>query len=563
MVLNPFKRKLVGDILVHRGIITKEQLETALEQQETSDEKVTEIMLRLGMVKEKDILEALAFQKGVEYIRLHEVEAGEELKKLIPEDMARRFNAVPVRKSGNAVVFAMTNPSDVIAIEEIEKSAGVKVTPAIASRDDIEKHIEKVYGGFAGLSNLTESIDFDTASPEDTIPEIEDGEYDAEDTPIVKYVSSVIAEAIKKNTTDIHIEPLPETVLVRLRIDGQLREFPGPAKKAYPAIASRIKILSGLDIAERRLPQDGKVAVDFEGVKVNIRVSTLPTIYGEKIVMRILRQSGLSLDLESLGFTENDLKLYKDALNSPLGMILVTGPTGSGKTTTLYSGLNYINKPEKNITTVEDPVEYQLKRINQVQVKNDINLTFARFLRTVLRQDPDVIMVGEIRDRETAEIAVQAALTGHLVLSTLHTNDAVSTLTRLRYMGIDSFLVADAVNLVIAQRLLRKICPDCKEEIKLVESVLNQLNLKPDKNTVLYKGQGCEKCFEAGYLGRTAVYEMLPVTEGIKKLIIEKVPEASIRKEAVKQGLVTLRQAAVQKMLDGITTLDEVLTVTF
>ena len=565
MVLrNSFKRKLIGKILVEREKITPEQLQQALQEQENSGGKLGEIMLRLGMLKEEDLLEAVAFQKGVEYISLSGVEPGPELKKLIPKEILRRFKAVPVEKTGKGLVVAMSDPANVIAIEEIEKIAKAKVSPVLASRPEIEKLIEKIFGGFSGLSDLTETVDVEIETVDDEdIPEIGDGEYGADDTPIIKYVNSIIAEAVKNDSTDIHLEPMEEDVLLRLRIDGELREFPGPARKAYSAIVSRIKILSNLDIAERRLPQDGKVRISVAGNKVNLRVSTIPSLYGEKIVMRILQQSGLSLDLKKLGFTERGLKFYTEALNAPLGMILVTGPTGSGKTTTLYSGLSVINVPEKNITTIEDPVEYQLYRVNQVQVKTAINLTFARFLRAVLRQDPDVIMVGEIRDRETAEIAIQSALTGHLVLSTLHTNDAVATLTRLKYMGIDTFLIADAVKLVMAQRLIRRICPDCKKEAQVNDSALRRIGLDPEDVGKIYEGEGCPKCFGSGYRGRTAIYEILPVTESIRKMIVEGVSDMKIREKAIQEGMVTLRKAAVNRLLEGETTMDMVMTVTF
>ncbi len=564
MIINPFKRKLIGEILVSRGKLTQQQLDEALDEQQKSGEKIGQILTRLDLITQKDLMEALAFQKGVEYIDLGELgEPDPELRKTVPETLARRFRAVPVSKNNSTLMVAMADPANVIAIEEIEKASELKVTPMLDSEDAVEKHIEKVFGGFSGLSDLTETVEVEIQSDEDEMPSIEDGEYDAEDQPIVKYVNSVITEAVKNNATDIHIEPLEDGVSLRLRIDGELREFPGPAKKAYAAIASRIKVLANLDIAERRFPQDGKIRVFVAGKKVNIRVSTLPSLFGEKVVMRVLQQSGLSLELEQLGFTERDMDLYREALEAPLGMILVTGPTGSGKTTTLYSGLNYINTPERNITTVEDPVEYQIRRINQVQVNAAINLTFANFLRAVLRQDPDVIMVGEIRDRETAEIAIQAALTGHLVLSTLHTNDAVATLTRLRYMGVDTFLIADAVILVIAQRLVRKICPDCREEAKVSGTALKKLGLDPEKAGTLYQGKGCNRCFDTGYRGRTAVYEMLPVSDELTELIIEGAADVKIRAKARESGMVTLREAAVKKMLEGVTTIEEVLTVTF
>ncbi len=562
MILDPFKRKSIEEILLDQGKLTSEQLDYAKKEKEESGDDIAEVLIRLGMVKKDEVFEAVAHQKGVNYINLSEARADETLRKYLPEQLMRRFKAVPVKKEGESILVAMTDPMNMIAIEEMERASKLRVNPALSSQEAIEKHQEKIYGGFTGLSDLTESVEVEIKPEDSEISEIEDDEYDAEDKPIIKYVNSVISEAVRKNATDIHLEPMEEDVLLRLRIDGELREFSGPAKKAYSAIISRVKILADLDIAERRLPQDGKVRAVIEGEKVNLRVSTLPTVFGEKIVMRILQMSGIFLDLETLGFSDRDLNAYKEALNAPLGMILVTGPTGSGKTTTLYSGLSLINVPEKNITTVEDPIEYQLRRINQVQVKADIDLTFASFLRSVLRQDPDVIMVGEIRDRETAEIAIQSALTGHLVLSTLHTNDAVSTLTRLRYMGIETFLIADAVNLVMAQRLVRRICPECKKEADVSDAVLRKIGLDPAKVEKVYEGEGCEKCFGSGYKGRTAVYEVLRITEEIERMIVEDATDMQIRQEALKDGMVTIKNATKMKMLQGHTTVDEVLTVT-
>lgn len=561
MVINPLRRKPLGEILLEQGKLTEDQFRHVLQEQKDSGGRVGEIMTGLGYVKQVDILKALAFQKGLTYVDVADMEIDLELKKLVPEEVMRRFKAIPIEETEKNVTFAMSDPTDFVAIEEIEKVLKRKIITVLASESEINKQIDKFYEGFSGLSDLTEAVNVEIQDESDELSSLDDGDYAAEDTPIVQYVNSLIAEAVKNAASDIHLEPLEESISLRLRVDGKLREFPGPAKRAFPAIVSRIKIISNLDIAERRFPQDGKIKVLLEGDKINLRVSTLPTLYGEKVVMRILSMSSVSLGLQQLGFTDIELNTYKQNLKNPLGMILVTGPTGSGKTTTLYGGLNYINVPEKNIITIEDPVEYQIKGLNQVQVQSAIDLSFARFLRAAMRQDPDIIMVGEIRDQETAEIAVQAALTGHLVLSTLHTNDAVSTLTRIKYLGINSFLIADAVNLVMAQRLVRRICLNCRQEAKVSPGVLKQLRLP--EGTKVYEGRGCSSCFETGYKGRVGVYEVLELSDDLKKMVVAGEPDLRIKEKAILAGMRTLRMAAVEKLAQGLTTVEEVLTATF
>ncbi|MFC2048951.1 GspE/PulE family protein, partial [Elusimicrobiota bacterium] len=539
----------------------KEQLKTVLEEQQTTDEKLGDILLRMKFATEEDIMRALAFQKGLVFTDLSKIVIEEDTYKIIPSDMAHRFQAIPISIEQDNLTLAMADPTNLVAIEEFENKTGMKVTAVLATARSIEKAIKKYYEGLAGMRDLSdESIE---TIEEDSTEQSDEGDFSSEDAPIVKYVYSIILEAIEKKASDIHFESQEQSASLRLRIDGKLKDFPGPSKRAFPAIISRIKVMSNLDIAERRLPQDGKCRIKIKDKRVDMRVSTLPTIYGEKIVIRMLHRSSIKMDMSDLGFKKEDIEKYLKALLNPHGMVLVTGPTGSGKTTTLYAGINYINEPEKNIVTIEDPVEYEMDRINQVQVKPIIDLNFANILRSVLRQDPDVIMIGEIRDRETGEISIQAALTGHMVLSTLHTNDAVSTLSRLRYLGIEPYLIADAVELVIAQRLIRKICPQCREEFEFDKNILSKLGLEGRDDIKMYHGIGCDECYGTGYSGRSAVYEMLEVNKDIKKMVIQERPDIEIKDAAIKNGMVSLRDMSIGRLIEGHTTLEEVLTVTF
>lgn len=565
MVFEPLKKekKFFGNILVEQGIITKTQLEKGLEKQKETGGHIGDVLVKLGYISEEIFMRNYAVYNGYTYLKLSDMQFHDELRKVVPLEMARKFKIMPVAKNNDVLTVAMSDPDDVVVIDEIKSSTKLKVTAVFSSEKDIEGSIERLYGGLAGLSDLADTDVEEVISEDEGALQLDDGEYDAEDAPIVKFVNSLIHEAVVKNASDVHLEPLEIGVSLRLRVDGKLQDFPGPAKRSYSAIVSRIKIMAQLDITERRLPQDGKCRVKVAGAKVDIRVSTLPTIYGEKVVMRILQRASVSINLEDLGFEEYDKKKYTEALESPHGMILVTGPTGSGKTTTLYAGLNYINKPEHNILTIEDPVEYELNRINQVQVRPVIGLTFATILRRILRQDPDVIMVGEIRDHETGVIAVQAALTGHLVLSTLHTNDAVGTLSRLKFMGIEPFLIADAVELVMAQRLVRKICANCRIEQEVPPNILEKLELDKKDVDKFFQGRGCVHCNRTGYQGRTAIYEICKVSKAIKKQIMIEANDLDIKAKAVEEGMMTLRDGALEKLKQGITTIEEVLTVTF
>ena len=557
MPIAPLRKKNIGKILLSKNLITEEQLKEALKAQEKTGDKLGRILIKSGYASEDDVFNALAFHFGLPYKKLADVEIDNELSKMVPEDIAQRFTVIPLSKKDKTLTLAMSNPADILAIDKVEIETNLKVSPVLASEKDIKAKIREYYGVFAGMEELPEAEVEETGTEE-----ISDEEYEAQDAPIVKYVNSLFYEAVVKLASDIHLEPQEDGISLRLRIDGDLRNFPQPPKKSYLAIVSRIKITGNMDIAEKRLPQDGKCKLKIGDKRIDVRISTLPTIYGEKVVMRILDKSNVTLGLSDLGFSEKDSGKYKDILSKQHCIILVTGPTGSGKTTTLYAGLNYINQPSKNIVTVEDPVEYELKGINQVNTKPKIGLTFANILRTILRQDPDIIMVGEIRDKETAEIAIQAALTGHLVLSTLHTNDAVSSLSRLSYMGIENYLISDAVEMIIAQRLVRKICPNCKEPEEIPSNVLERLALPKGKKVEFFHGKGCGKCWNTGYKGRIGIYEILKLSNQIKKMVISERSDIDIKEQAVKEGMRTLRQVAIDKLKEGLTTVEEVLTMT-
>ncbi len=558
MVLATLRKKYLGEVLLESKKITKEQLEESIKESLEKKVKIGEVLLQKKYITEDDLLKALSVSLGVERRNLAELPpVNQTVIDLIPEKIARKYSVVPIKVKDDTLTVAMVDPANVIYKDDIQKMVGKKLSVCLASEKDVQEFIEKYY------VRTSMSIDIeDETAKQQTTGDDDITDNNADSAPVVKYVNSIFFDAITKRASDIHLEPFEKDVSLRMRLDGDLVSFQAPQKKYYNAIVSRIKIMSELDIAERRLPQDGKCRVNINGIKTDIRVSIIPTIWGEKVVMRILaKELFANLGIDNIGFTPREVTLFKDAIAAPYGMILVTGPTSSGKTTTLYSALKHINSEDINISTVEDPVEYELKGINQCHVRSDIGLDFARFLRAFMRQDPDVILVGEIRDKETAQIAIQAALTGHLVFSTVHTNDTVSTISRMTFMGVESYLLADAVNLIVAQRLVRMICPYCKKEVKdLNDSVYEKL--KVDRSVKIYKGAGCKSCDDTGYKGRTAIFELLPVTSAIKKLISGNANDMEIREVAFKEGLVTLRQAAVAKMLEGVTTVDEVFSVT-
>lgn len=561
MAIAPLRKKYLGETLVSQGVITQEQLDKAIEKQKETKEKLGNILLKEGYVTKDVLYSALSYCLGVPFVRLSDLKVDRDAIALISEKNARRFMMMPISVKDKVLYAAMSDPSNVIMRDEIEKLVNMRLSVSLMDEVEVKEAIEKYYvrTTLGSISDDEEEADVSAKASEEDIST--DDLSDADAAPVIRYVNSIFFDAVVKKASDIHLEVFEKDVVLRMRIDGILREFSAPQKKFYNAIVSRIKIMSDLDIAERRLPQDGKCKIKVNANRVDVRVSIIPTVYGEKVVMRMLNKDLFALDIEKIGMSDAELKLFKEAISMPYGMILVTGPTSSGKTTTLYSALQYLNTPDVNILTAEDPVEYELKNINQVHVRTDIGLTFANILRSFLRQDPDIILVGEIRDQETAGIAIQAALTGHTVFSTLHTNDSVSTLSRMSFMGIESYLVADAVNLVMAQRLIRKICPFCKDEVKnLPENIYAKLGLDP--KTPIYYGKGCEKCDKSGYKGRTAIFEILAMTREIRELIVRDASDLEIRDQALSQGFVNLRAAAIKQLIAGNTTVDEVLSVT-
>ena len=516
----------------------------------------------------------LSHQFGIPAVNLSTQEVDINLIKMLPAEVAQKYQVIPVARKGATLTIAMVDPSDVFAIDDIKFMTGYDVQPVLSTEGSIRSAINKYYDTTDALQTVLKDIklqeaiedgDVDIVHEGDEKVDLKDLKEAVEEAPVVKLVNFILADGVTKGVSDIHVEAYEKKFRVRYRLDGILYEAMVPPMKLRAAMTSRLKIMAELDIAERRLPQDGRIKLRMKNKEVDLRVSTLPCLFGEKVVMRILDKSNLTLDLTKLGFEPKALQDFMNAINSPYGMVLVTGPTGSGKTTTLYSALNQINQIDVNIMTAEDPVEYYLMGINQVQMKDEIGLNFAMALRSFLRQDPDVVMVGEIRDYETAEIAVKAALTGHLVLSTLHTNDAPSTINRLLNMGIEPFLVSSSVLLILAQRLIRKVCQQCKEVEKVPVKSLIDIGFSPEEaeKVVCYRGKGCTNCNDTGYKGRIAIYEVMPIGDEIKELILEGASASEIKKTAAKMGMKTLRMSGLQKIKDGMTSVEEVVRVTF
>ncbi|RMF94289.1 MAG: type IV-A pilus assembly ATPase PilB [Nitrospinota bacterium] len=557
----------VGELLVRANLITREQLEQALAHQKTQGGRLSSNLAKLGFISEEEIVHFLSRHYGVPFFDLSDVEIEPAVIQLLPASIVQKHFVVPIRRSGNTLTVAMEDPSNIDAIDDITFMTGYHVEVVVASETAIRRIIDQYYDAAETLRDVMEHLPDEQMEVLEEEEEISVNELQkaSEEAPVIKLVNVLLADAIKKRASDIHIEPYEKSFRIRFRIDGTLHEVMQPPVRLKQAITSRIKVMSDLDISERRLPQDGRMKVKLKDKEVDFRVSTLPTLFGEKVVLRLLDKSNLMLDMTKLGFEPKALADFERAIQSPYGMVLVTGPTGSGKTTTLYSALDRLNKPDINIMTAEDPVEFNLKGINQVQIRESIGLSFAAALRSFLRQDPDIIMVGEIRDYETAEIAVKAALTGHLVLSTLHTNDAPSTINRLLNMGVEPFLVASSVLLIVAQRLARRVCEGCKEEIKVPEKVLREVGFTEEEiaeGVTCYRGQGCERCNKTGYKGRVALYEVLPVSDEIKELILEGATSLEIKREAVRLGMSTLRRSGLLKVREGVTSLEEVLKVT-
>ena len=563
-------RKRIGEILVELGYLTQEQLNKALEvvqatksSRDHSRELIGKVLINMGLINEEQLAQAIARQWNIPFVDLSNTDLSLEIARIVPEDVCRRYKLIPVGKEGERLFIAMADPLDVYAIDHVRLITGFIVEPKVATESSIQAAIDKIFGVEKSVKEALEQIEDLPGAKVPTEEEIavEELREIADQAPIVRLVNLIITQAVRERATDIHIEPRKSDIAVRYRVDGLLHNARLVPKHLHPAITSRIKIISGMNIAERRIPQDGRIPLNVDGKEIDLRVSTLPTIFGEKIVMRILDKSSTLLSLSQLGFQHEAQMVFERIINQPYGMILITGPTGSGKTTTLYAVLRQLNSPEKNLITVEDPVEYQLTGVNQVQINPKANLTFANSLRSILRQDPDIIMVGEIRDSETAEIAINAALTGHLVLSTLHTNDAPSAITRLVDMGIEPFLIASSLIGVTAQRLVRKICPYCKIEYTPHIDSLSFLDLEIPKNVKLYRGHGCDKCQGKGYMGRTALQEVMVVDESIKTLILERASSSMIKEQARKNGMRTLLEDGWAKALEGITTVEEVLRV--
>ncbi|MCB2229376.1 type IV-A pilus assembly ATPase PilB [bacterium] len=558
----------LSSILVQAGKLTQEQAEQALLQARQTSDKFESILVKMGVVSsEEEVGSFIGKQLKIGTLRLTDIELNPDIVKLIPLDIARKFKVIAISKLNKMLLVAISDPNNIYVLDAIKFITGCTVQPVISPEEAITKAIDNYYSDAGDLSELVKGLD---ADGDLEVIEQEDGPSESDllsavqDKPLVKLVDSIITDAIRMGASDIHFEMYEKKIRVRYRIDGDLQEMAPLPFKYRAAIVSRIKIMADLDISERRLPQDGRIKIKTAGRQVDLRVSCLPTIFGEKVVMRILDPEALKLDMTKLGFREADLTRFNEKINSPFGIILVTGPTGSGKTTTLYSALQRLNTIDVNIMTAEDPVEFNFEGINQVAVRSEIGLSFAAALRSFLRQDPDIIMVGEIRDTETAEIAIKAALTGHLVFSTLHTNDAPSSVTRLIDMGTPYYLVASATKLILAQRMARKICQNCKEEINLTPQQVESLRVPQEllRNIRAFRGRGCKSCNNTGKSGRIGLYECMPITDRIERAILDQEPDTVIGDIAVEEGMFTLRMAAVEKMKQGQISLEEVFAVT-
>jgi type IV pilus assembly protein PilB len=567
MATNVIQDRL-GDLFVREGLITQEQLDQALTEARESKTRIGFALVKLGFVAENQLTRALAKQFRVPAVDLEKVKVEEKILRLVPEEVAMKHRVLPLRKVGRTLTVAMANPTDMGAIDNLKFITRYEIEPVIVGDYTLQKHLENYYG--LGETKMQEMLGDLLDEEVEVLEEQEEDisvaalEAEVDKAPVVKFINGLLTDAVIKGVSDIHIEPYEKEVRIRYRIDGALQEVMKPPPKMKAALTSRIKILADLNIAERRVPQDGRIKLRMKNRVVDFRVSTLPVIFGEKIVLRILDKGNLSFDLGEFGFEPKAEKDFMSAISNPYGMVLVTGPTGSGKTTTLYSALSRVNGQDVNIMTAEDPVEYNLHGINQVQVRTEIGMSFAAALRAFLRQDPNIIMVGEIRDLETGGIAIKAALTGHLVLSTLHTNDAPSTVTRLIDMGLEPFNVAAALNLVTAQRLVRRICTNCKVEAQYDDEVLEMAKLPSGwiKKVTLYKGEGCDKCGGTGYKGRQGLYEVMAMSSRIRKIIMQAAATDELRDAAIEEGMLTLRMDGLKKLEKGVTTLEEVMKET-
>jgi len=553
----------IGELLVRENLLTAEQLNNARDEARAKNARLGTQITALGYLDESELTDFVAKQYGVPSIDLEEFEIDSAVIQLIPEDVAIKHNVLPVNRAGSTLIVATADPSNIFALDDIKFLTGYNIQPVVAAEETIRAAIDKHYDQSSSLEDVMgdfDDSDIDLVHDADDV-DVNELARESEDAPVIKLVNLILTDAVKKIASDIHIEPYEKSFRVRYRIDGVLYEVMKPPMKLKNAILSRVKIMSALDIAERRLPQDGRIKLKMgRGNEMDFRVSVLPTLFGEKIVLRLLDKSNLQLDMTKLGFEEGQLAVFKTAIHQPFGMVLVTGPTGSGKTTTLYSALSELNKVSENLSTAEDPVEFNLSGINQVQMHEEIGLNFAAALRSFLRQDPDIIMVGEIRDFETAEIGVKAALTGHMVLSTLHTNDAPSTVNRLLNMGIEPFLVASSVNCIVAQRLARKVCEECKEtDSEVTPEAMVEAGMAEEvaRSVVPVIGRGCRNCSDTGFRGRIAIYEVMDLKEELKEFVLNGASALELKREAIRLGMKTLRQSALTKVAEGQTTLGE------
>ncbi len=559
-------RLRIGEILIAEKLLTDQDLQKALEEQKKGGGHLGVILVKMGLVKEINLATALAKQMGLPYAKGAEFlipATDQKLEKIFSVEFAREHAVLPLSRNDNSVKVAMADPLDLVTIDSIQQMTRCEVDVIVATRSDILKQLDTLYGEHTLLKEAIaasgeKAIEFETDSETKDFG-TETLIAKAEEAPIIRLVDILIRQAVDDRASDIHIEPMKDKVNIRYRIDGILYEVSPPPKHLLLPVVSRVKILSGMDIAEKRLPQDGAFSIKYEDRVIDLRVSTMPTIYGEKVVLRILDKGKLELNFRVLGFEAKQLETIESGFSRPYGLVIITGPTGSGKTTTLYAGISFLNNSKKNIVTIEDPVEYKLAGINQVQIKPEIGLTFASGLRAMLRQDPDIIMVGEIRDLETAQICIRAALTGHLILSTLHTNDAIGAIPRLIAMGVEPYLVMSSLNLLVAQRLTRKLCQECKEPYEPEKEIVSKYGLHAE---LLYKAKGCDKCGFLGYRGRIAIYETLLASDNIKQMVLKGSPVEEIRQTAYKEGMVPMRETGMRKVEQGLTTIEEVLQAT-
>ena len=558
-------RKLLGQILIERGKLDQAALERALRLQQESGEKLGQLLVTLGLVAQRDVAEALSAQLALPLVDAAGYPEFPILEERVSARFLRESRALPVREDETELALAMADPTDTYTIGAFEMVTGRSVRPLVAIPTELDAALERLYGsGKSAVSQLVGDVEtrVDELAFDADVQQLKDL---ASEAPVIRLVSLLITNALEMRASDIHVEPFENRLNVRYRIDGVLHDVESPPKRLSAAVISRIKIMANLDIAERRLPQDGRIRLRVQGKEIDLRVSTVPTMHGESVVMRILDKGGVALDFDRLGFMPDTLERFLDCLMQPHGILLVTGPTGSGKTTTLYTALDRLNQPDVKILTVEDPVEYQMPGINQIQVKPQIDLTFANALRSIVRQDPDVIMIGEIRDLETAQIAVQSALTGHLVLSTVHTNDAPSTVNRLLDMGVEDYLLTSTVVGILAQRLVRTLCPHCKEAYIALPELVEEINLRrfsQENDITLWHARGCKQCANTGYIGRVSILEMLPITDSLRSLVMKHATATDLRAEAIRAGMLTMYEDGLRKALAGVTTFEEVLRVT-